>query len=762
MLNYDENCLIDIIAQGQTKVILVPNALIQKQISKKIAKLTLTSQPQFIIYGHLAAQMPILRKWLGETNPISAVLLDPLQQKLEALKIVILNDLPLKVLPVVFGGQSQALISEKSESIKTQLFDMDPNVIALRDLKASWKGCKKNEVIALLPYGHGEYSKLCRSIILSMPDITCISIEEFDVPCPNFTSKSNTLTETLDVELEAITITNLVRELKQKNEDFAVITNSSKLRSNLKCILSNIDIATNENAKFADLREYSQFITIAQLLIACEDKNSWLELLFDSQCSFSLKKLQFDIFSKSLNQNSMLQFAKELAEQSKPLSDFIETIEKNANVKDFSQLIKAHIKLFDLAFREKDLSSNISSKLLSFLSQCELHAKNLNLKLKAHDQYIDALSFLLSSIDLRFERQETQISILTLEQLDYLEFDNLIISDDDLFRYEEEDEIEASHLTQARLERAISKSKCFVFRAAQDREGKALKASKYVNINFMLKGLVTKINYTNYTRFDQPIITKQLPKFEFNTPTFLPKYSVSALEKLIRCPYVFALEYILGIHKKDMFFEYNYNKEHGQNLHELLSKVNFTKNIEDIMDDITSQCQNLTDQFNGIYKDYITQTLRQTTSYLITELNWNNVISDICEQKIEKDILNGQAKLLAIIDRILKTQDETLLIDFKTGSIPHKSEVTQGLFPQLAIGKYLLGDSANRLKSVYIKAVGTNSEFITYEIDEQEYMHNLENLIAYFAESGCYFVDSSKLDDQRLRDFYHVLRFSEN
>ena len=118
--------------------------------------------------------------------------------------------------------------------------------------------------------------------------------------------------------------------------------------------------------------------------------------------------------------------------------------------------------------------------------------------------------------------------------------------------------------------------------------------------------------------------------------------------------------------------------------------------------------------------------------------------------------------MFAIVDRILQTTEGSFLVDFKTGSIPTKREIEQGLFPQLVVEKYLIKDMYSNLKSAYIRASGSNSDITSHEINEDEYIHHIENLILHFSQNGDYFTDATRLDDLRLQDFYHVLRFTEN
>lgn len=237
---------------------------------------------------------------------------------------------------------------------------------------------------------------------------------------------------------------------------------------------------------------------------------------------------------------------------------------------------------------------------------------------------------------------------------------------------------------------------------------------------------------------------------------FPTKLSVSAIEMLMRNPYVFHAKYILGLRP------INQNQEHatvGVFVHECIDK--YTKMSQ-------KQCIKLIASENKerlfAYKDIAwyrcVAILEAFVQFDNSRKKGVEVFSEVYGQT---EIMPGIV-LFGIADRIEVDEDGAVIIDYKTGSVPTNSEIQQGLSPQLVLLKFILQNGGFKhvktTKCKEIAYVGLRNDKAIYtpvNVDDHQVLELIKKRLQYFTDPSQEHIEYP-YDQDDYPDYKHLAR----
>ncbi len=273
------------------------------------------------------------------------------------------------------------------------------------------------------------------------------------------------------------------------------------------------------------------------------------------------------------------------------------------------------------------------------------------------------------------------------------------------------------------------------------------------------------------------------------------RISATAIAKLIQNPYSYYLEYVLSLRKiRDIDEIPNMYIHFGIMLHEILAKTNellFAKNKSGNEKECYFKAvENLFQQISNTYirnKYYLKKIWKERVLNIVEWLwcNKNDVITSyaeckgemicsvtkdhkvIIEAKIDRvDVLQleqviKEKKLLNTCDqKINSNSSDTILsvnygnegkqdfishiVDYKTGALPSKQDIENGISPQLALEGLILkmgklpclyefsSLSQNQISLIYVQLNGRKNLYKEIDIDLNNSYHNLMRLLNTF------------------------------
>jgi ATP-dependent helicase/nuclease subunit B len=253
------------------------------------------------------------------------------------------------------------------------------------------------------------------------------------------------------------------------------------------------------------------------------------------------------------------------------------------------------------------------------------------------------------------------------------------------------------------------------------------------------------------------------------------KISVSGVEKLISNPYVYYAKYIAKLNVLEDVGRSAGLREFGIILHESISKIlcRDYMTFEDYANDFRFV-------FNQqIEKNYIpfkisklwSVRLENAMRNLYQYTHKNPCSHDFSEVAggIHLEFKNRQIHVHCIADKIELGKGSAKIIDYKTGYIPSSSEVSRGVYPQLAIEKFILmhngfkgvnhlgGDVDVLYLDISGKSIGDIESMIPFDIKEME--NGLKTLLEEFLCNGTEFfiTNDVKLNRKNL-NYRHLMR----
>jgi hypothetical protein len=296
------------------------------------------------------------------------------------------------------------------------------------------------------------------------------------------------------------------------------------------------------------------------------------------------------------------------------------------------------------------------------------------------------------------------------------------------------------------------------------------KAGETTPAQFLPAHRVFKLESSKYYEWINRIPTRiqaQQPQFSVPQDARPRKISVTGIEKLIRNPYAYYAEYVLKLKKTDDLCEEFNNKHFGIAIHSAISDTSISGGMDRY---ITSFISNFTASVVSMFgicqlSMMLESRLKRMASWLYDYLSPLSSLSH--EHKLENEFHINERSIIVSsrADLLCVDQSLDLIIDFKTGGCPSKSEVESGMFPQLAI-EYLLFKQQfpqAKIKTLYCQIKGKKdlAEASEIEVDVDMAHNGLCNLLAKFlASDHPFFAPNTELDIKN-QNYEHLIRQAE-
>lgn len=317
----------------------------------------------------------------------------------------------------------------------------------------------------------------------------------------------------------------------------------------------------------------------------------------------------------------------------------------------------------------------------------------------------------------------------------------------------------------------VTKSKNIVFTRAQNKQDK----ENFIYIFYQYFKEQKLINCKSFSK-KQIFFKKEHNILEIPYKLKIHDFYVTEIEKLLRNPYsIYALK-ILKLRKKDLFFSEEKNKIFGILVHKSLE--NFIKNIRNnsklekiALSNILSK---LFAQELDFYKipESIKFSWQQRFFYIANSFIENCTDTNIIAESLEElQIPDNNIKLKAKIDYISYDNEQIKIIDYKTGSLPNKSDLEQGYNGQLILALFITKQVRNidKYQLEFWKLIGKKSNGIEIKTYPDDFISNslkivhssISKLINDYQSKGLFCLpDEQKIS--KYDEYYHLARIDKN
>ncbi len=192
--------------------------------------------------------------------------------------------------------------------------------------------------------------------------------------------------------------------------------------------------------------------------------------------------------------------------------------------------------------------------------------------------------------------------------------------------------------------------------------------------------------------------------------------SATSLEKLMKNPYLYSLEYNIHLKYLSKFFNKKdnipSNRDFGIILHKILNKVsqeiNYKKNYDSFCEIFQRITQSLVVQKYGDKRDYIMTFWQEKFNNIMNFIyNYNQELYNKHNYNVHTEteksiavnikIADRNIKLHAYVDRLDYTQELLYISDYKTGQLPSKQDIATGKKPQLNLEALLISLLENNI-----------------------------------------------------------------
>jgi hypothetical protein len=153
--------------------------------------------------------------------------------------------------------------------------------------------------------------------------------------------------------------------------------------------------------------------------------------------------------------------------------------------------------------------------------------------------------------------------------------------------------------------------------------------------------------------------------------------SATAIQMLMQDPYGFYARYILKLKNLNRIWDRNSPKDFGILTHQLIERsINFEEFSIDNCSEIFPLWQ---------------KRLKRILDWVKNQLHDLQATEKFCEQNVAKSLaINSKTITVnARLDALVKTPSGNLIVNFKTGTPPSKTDVLNGYAPQLAVEMFL-------------------------------------------------------------------------
>ncbi|WP_323733328.1 PD-(D/E)XK nuclease family protein [Candidatus Bandiella euplotis] len=252
------------------------------------------------------------------------------------------------------------------------------------------------------------------------------------------------------------------------------------------------------------------------------------------------------------------------------------------------------------------------------------------------------------------------------------------------------------------------------------------------------------------------------------------KISVSGVEKLMSNPYVYYAKYIAKLNPLEDIGRSAGKKEFGIMLHQVLSQVCCER-----YDSLEGYTNEFTSLFYKCIKEY-------HVPFIISKLWYvrlKNIIKNMYQCRssgaeifseipggIALDIANRSIYVHCISDKIEITKNGAKILDYKTGYVPSANEVNQGIYPQLAIEKFILLHGGFKdiqyskidagVFYVDISGKSITNISISIAIDIEKTTAGLKKLLEDFlCNKTEFFVMNNAKTNKKNKEYMHLIRY---
>lgn len=256
---------------------------------------------------------------------------------------------------------------------------------------------------------------------------------------------------------------------------------------------------------------------------------------------------------------------------------------------------------------------------------------------------------------------------------------------------------------------------------------------------------------------------------------FPSSLSVTDIEMLIRSPYSFYAKKILRLKKQDSIAEAPKLSEFGSFIHNVIEHYtkNYQSSVEDKVNALLGICNQMLE--NILLPEYTKKTWQvKFKAVACAFVNFDEDLRDLnvstyseIRGEMQVKILDQNIKITAIADRIeVDDQGHATILDYKTGALPTKKDVLNGLSPQLILEAIILTNDGFNIKTnnikklVYVK-IGSSEPFIQkveIDINSQEldnHFKGLTHLLEYYIDCKTFPTD---IDLSKYNDYIHLAR----
>ncbi|MES2214955.1 MAG: PD-(D/E)XK nuclease family protein [Pseudomonadota bacterium] len=579
----------------------------------------------------------------------------------------------------------------------------------------------------------------------------------------------------------------------------AIVTNSSNLRSLCKISLSRYGVTPvnlcGESLIYTKAVEFSLLLAEAALLNSVEKfsaflKTPYLESDLAREFEMQILRQTRDMNQIEIKDDLMRDWFDDLTNKMRPLHDL------RAQNTTFASLLKCHIEcISNIAPRvwKAEVVLNFFKCLMKVAEDTINPNANMDVEL-----YPIFLRQLLGDAK-HFPTNESNIFLLSPHDAALLDIDTVILSDCNEGSFPTQspqnpwmnnkmrkslglsDESEQVGISNYYFNILLNKPKLYITRSKKI-EGKETTPSRFLVALLMEleergEGGALLPKYNWLLDAEEEMVSLEGLSLVAETGIFPNSISATNIELLLRNPYGFYAKKILGLLPVDEIAKPASFADFGILIHNIIGLYtqNYNGRSYDRIIEIgkrefanyphQSKHKAWWDKFLVIAADFIEfdEARRESLQAVYAEI-YGEIKLNICGKEI---------KVTAIADRIELSKDgELYIMDYKTGAIPPKQDVFQGVSPQLIVEALIAAEggfkgipATSPTKLIYIKVASTSSMTqnqsvieITKE-DLKKHKAGLYNLLEYYMTQGHEFlVSPNHKIAPKYNDYEHLAR----
>ena len=539
---------------------------------------------------------------------------------------------------------------------------------------------------------------------------------------------------------EAKIIALILRETWELNKTAAIITNNDRLANLVKLELTNFHLPFNDtrNLKILNSNLVNFLLLIIELVESDFNSHNLLAILKNPLCSYSLnKEILADFEVKIIRKdriNSGIEGIRDKLKDDKILEDFFREFEKkviNFNSPNLADNISALInmaenlsqKTWQGLLEKEEAQIEIFEFFEKLKNQCEITTNPKNL--------LTTFKTLFSQISY-FEKSDASapIQILSTIEARLLNYNLVIIAsinEGDFPEIESENWLGKKIKKDLGIDRVLKKTgqsaydfcnylsnESVVLTRCKSKGGAVLIESPFL---LKFKTICRKIGVTldsGEKYFSQLLEKNNVGSRKISTPNPKPKIefrpnriSITEISKLLENPYEIYAKKILQLKELEKIdFEPGY-AEFGSFIHKALEE--FIKNSEE---------KNFLKKSREIFSQYFLSD----EAKLIWWPKFENIFADFEKEnqrflglknyvEIPEELQFGKILIRGKIDRVIVDNDGLAeIIDYKTGQVPSKKDVTLGVNPQLTIAALMLLEKSFNIERLSYWKLSSSSE----------------------------------------------------